>query len=133
MRKILIAGGLTAAAVAAVIGAASTNSITGVSTQTMGYTSADIDSPAAVSNVAYNVSATVDDSLTSVAITFATALPVGNKIQVGFGSNAFVPCADATNTNGTTGAVTTSVTTFTCALTGQTATGATKFRLLVTG
>jgi hypothetical protein len=132
MRKILVAGGLTAAAVAAVIGTASTNSISGVSAKTMGYTSANINSPAAVSSVVYNVNTTADDVLDSVAITFATALPLSNKIQVGFGSGALVPCADATNTDAS-GVVTTSVTSFTCVLSGQSASGASKFRLLVTG
>lgn len=133
MRKILVAGGLTAAAVAAVIGAASTNSISGVNAQTVGYTSASIDSPAAVSSVVYNVNQTADDKLDSVAITFATNIPTTERIQVGFGSDAFLNCADA-NTDSATGNVTTAASTFTCDLTSDNVavTTADKFRLLVT-
>jgi|tagenome__1003787_1003787.scaffolds.fasta_scaffold20974326_3 hypothetical protein len=132
MRKILVAGGVTAAAAAAVIGVASTNAITGVSTagaQTLGYGSATITG-AAVSSVVYNVNPTLDDVLDSVAVTFTAAPAVGKKIQVGFGTAAFVPCVDA-NTDGA-GVVVTSVTAYTCVLTGQSVTNATKFRLLVT-
>jgi hypothetical protein len=132
MRKILIAGGLTAAAVAAVIGVASTNSLGTVAAQTVGYTSSSIDSPQQVTGVVYNVSQTADDSLTSVTITFDSNVPVGDRIQVGFGSTAFVNCDD-THTDNTTGDVTTAASSFTCALSGQSVTGATKFRLLVTG
>jgi hypothetical protein len=134
MRKILVAGGLTAAAVAAVIGAASTNAISGVSTagaQTLGYGSAVITG-ATVDAVVYNVNTTQDDVLDSVAVTFHSAPTVGQKIQVGFGATAFVPCVDTGNTDGA-GLVTTATTTYTCALTGQSASGATKFRLLLTG
>jgi hypothetical protein len=134
MRKILVAGGLTAAAVAAVIGAASTNAISGVSTagaQTLGYGSAVITG-AQVDAVVYNVNTTQDDVLDSVTVTFHAAPAVGQKIQVGFGSSAFVPCADASNTDAA-GLVTTSVATYTCVLSSQTASGATKFRLLLTG
>jgi hypothetical protein len=134
MRTILVAGGLTAAAVAAVIGAASTNAIGGVSThgaQTVGYGSADIQG-ATVDDIQYNVSPTVDDQLDSVAITFHSSVPVGQKIQVGFGTAALAACADASKTDAS-GAVTTAATAFTCVLTGQNVTDATKFRLLVTG
>jgi hypothetical protein len=130
MRKILVAGGLTAAAVAVVIGAASTNAISGVSAKTVGYTSANIDSPAAVTSVVYHVDQTADDVLDSVAITFASNIPVNDTIQVGFASNALVACTDA-NTD-SSGVVQTAASSFTCALTGQSVTGATKFRLLVT-
>jgi hypothetical protein len=133
MRKILVAGGVTAAAAAAVIGVASTNAITGVSTagaQTLGYGSATITG-AAVSSVVYNVNTTQDDVLDSVAVTFTAAPAVGKKIQVGFGTAAFVPCLDASNTD-LAGVVTTSVTAYTCVLSGQSVTNATKFRLLVT-
>jgi hypothetical protein len=132
MRKILVAGGLTAAAVAAMIGAASTNSLGTVASQDVGYTSTDITSPTTVSSVAYNVSQTADDVLDSVTITFAGTIAANERIQVGFNSAAFVNCDD-TNTDASTGLVTTPATTFTCALSGQNVTGATKFRLLVTG
>lgn len=131
MRKILVAGGLTAAAVAAVIGAASTNSISGVTAKTVGYSSANIDSPAAVSTLAYNVDSTADDQLNSVTITFATSVPVGDKIQLAVDpAKALTACLD-TNTD-SSGVVQTAGTSFTCTLSSQTATGATQFRLLVT-
>src|SRR5690242_7331111 len=110
MRKILIAGGLTAAAVAAVIGVASTNTLGTVAAQTVGYTSSDIDSPQQVSSVAYNVSQTADDVLSSVTITFDSAVPTTDRIQVGFNTTAFVNCDDATNTDAATGNVTTAAT-----------------------
>jgi hypothetical protein len=131
MRKILVAGGLTAAAVAAVVGAASTNSITGVSAQTLGYSSANITG-AAVDSVVYNVNPTSDDVLDSVTITFHSALALNQVIKLAFNSGTLTGCNDVTNTDGA-GTVTTSVATFTCALSGQTASGASKFRLLVTG
>jgi hypothetical protein len=52
MRKVLVAGGVTAAAVAAIIGAASTNSLGTIGTQTVGYSSADIQG-ATVDSVHY--------------------------------------------------------------------------------
>ena len=132
MRKVLVAGGVTAAAVAGIIGAASTNSLGTIDTQTVGYSSADIQG-ATVDSVQYHVDQTADDVLTSVEIVFHTALVKDSVIQVGFGSTALVPCID-TNTDGT-GTVTAVAGTahVTCALTGQDVTSATKFRLLVTG
>jgi uncharacterized protein YdbL (DUF1318 family) len=133
MRKILVAGGLTAAAVAAVIGAASTNAISGVSTagaQTVGYGSAVITG-AQVDAVVYNVNTTQDDVLDSVAVTFHANPTVGQKIQVGFGTAAFVPCVDGTDTS-VSGVVVTAKATYTCTLSSQSVTNATKFRLLVT-
>ena len=131
MRTILIAGGLTAAAVAAVIGAASTNSISGVTAKTVGYSSANITSPAAVSTLTYNVDSTADDQLDSVSITFASNIPVGDTIQLAVDpTKTLTACLDS-NTD-SSGVVQTAATSFTCTLSGQTATGASQFRLLVT-
>jgi hypothetical protein len=132
MRKVLVAGGVTAAAVAGIIGAASTNSLGTIDAQTVGYSSADIQG-ATVDSVQYNVDQTADDVLTSVEVVFHTALVKDSVIQLGFGSGALVPCVDA-NTDGT-GKVTALAGTddVTCTLTGQDVTSATKFRLLVTG
>jgi len=133
MRKVLLAGGVTAAAVAGIIGAASTNSLGTIDDQTVGYSSADIQG-AVVDSVQYNVDQTADDVLTSVEVVFHTALVEDSVIQVGFGTSALVPCVDASNTDGT-GKVTTvgGADDVTCTLTGQTVSSATKFRLLVTG
>ena len=142
MRKILVAGGITAAAVAAVIGAASTNAIGGVSThgaQTVGYGSAVITG-ATVDNVAYHVDATADDQLDSVTVTFHDNL-LNKTIKVGFGTAALVPCdSSATTVTNASGVVqddtlgNTAATVVTCDLgTSQTVSDATAFRLLVTG
>jgi hypothetical protein len=132
MRKVLVAGGVTAAAVAAIIGAASTNSLGTIGNQTVGYSSADIQG-ATVDSVQYHVDQTADNVLTSVQVVFHTALVKDSVIQVGFGTGALAPCIDP-NTDGT-GKVTPALGTadVTCTLSGQTVTGATKFRLLVTG
>jgi hypothetical protein len=132
MRKVLVAGGVAAAAVAGIIGAASTNSLGTIGTQTVGYSSADIQG-ATVDSVHYNVDQTADDVLTSVDIVFHTALVKDSVIQVGFGSTALVPCVDPnTDSSGKVTAVA-GTATVTCTLTGQDVTTATKFRLLVTG
>ena len=132
MRKVLVAGGLTAAAVAVIIGAASTNSLGSIGNQTVGYSSADIQG-ASVSSVHYNVDQTADDTLTSVEVVFAAPLVVNSKVQIGFGSNALMNCT-STDTDAA-GKVTTvgGAADITCTLTGQSVSDATKFRLLVTG
>jgi hypothetical protein len=132
MRKVLVAGGLTAAAVAVIIGAASTNSLGTIDAQTVGYSSADIQG-AVVDSVTYNVDQTADDVLSSVHVVFDAALVKDSVIQVGFGSTALAPCIDP-NTDGS-GKVPAVAGTddVTCTLTGQHVTTATKFRLLVTG
>src|SRR4051794_19844467 len=128
MRKVLVAGGVTAAAVTVIIGAASTNSLGNIGAQTVGYSSADIQG-ATVDSVKYNVDQSADDLLTSVQVVFHTALVQNSVIQVGFDGRSLVPCNDATNTDQSpnTGKVTTSVTTFTCVLSGQDVSSATKF------
>jgi hypothetical protein len=133
MRKVLVAGGLTAAAVAVIIGAASTNSLGTIDPQTVGYSSADIQG-AVVDSVDYNVDQNADDVLTSVQVVFQTALVQDSVIQIGFGSGALAPCVDSGITDAS-GAVidAAGADDVTCTLTGQSVTGATKLRLLVTG
>jgi hypothetical protein len=133
MRKVLVAGGVTAAAVAGIIGAASTNSLGTIDTQTVGYSSADIQG-ATVDSVQYNVDQTADDVLTSVEVVFHTALVQDSVIQLGFGGGALGPCIDTGVTTGTGKVIDAAgVADVTCTLTGQDVTSATKFRLLVTG
>jgi hypothetical protein len=138
MRKILIAGGLTAAAVAAVIGVASTNQLTGVSThgaQTVGYGTATI-SGATVDSIKYNVDPAVDDQLDSVVISFASNLK-GQAVQVAFGTDNLAGCQSsgptATDTDGVVDPAATGNTVVTCDFgTNQPVTTATKLRVAVT-
>jgi hypothetical protein len=135
MRKILVAGGLTAAAVAAVIGAASTNSIGGFDSaahQTVGYSSADIDGTA-VDSVVYNVDSSDESKLSSVDITFHAAVVEDSVIQIGFGDPSSSPLANCVDTQLTAGKVPAGgVTSVSCTV-SENITDASKFRLFVTG